>query len=192
MTRPFLAALALLLPLAATADQPIGTLELSGRTALSFQSSSTHADGQVPVDRSTVDLGSGALYFVAPRVALGGGIAYLHDTVTSGNSKGTTRGFTIAPAVAVEGPIGPDLALSGLCQFGLSQITFPGGASAGGFQLGLAGALKYFPTSALSLDLGVKYTHQTLYADVGSGAQSTDMFNLGVGLSFYLQTRASR
>lgn len=185
------------LPAAAFASEAVtqGTIELSGATSVLMNkqtltpSDSNGNTAGTDVDLSSTVIGVSVVYYMTPRLGIGGTVNYQKMTMAQG---GTTTsdiaGGTFGGVLKYRVPLGgrADFVLSG--SGGANQVKINpssgGPDSTGYFWLG-GGAVSVVVTPSSTFDIGVSYQHSKFNSGNGGGSMSASGLIAGVGFSLY-------
>lgn len=157
------------------ADVAAGAVELSGATALSFSTGSTKvkpdAPGATEVKTDTTEYGvdAAAFYYVVRNVGLGLSVGYDNQKEETGAADQRAWMLMLGPAVSVQLPVAPRLAVYGRGTLGYAASRTWGedvpDLKANGYGFGLEAGAKYFPVAQLSVNVGVAYAYAKLTTD---------------------------
>jgi hypothetical protein len=196
------------LPVCALATNPAeltpGTLELSGSASLQIGTGSTKVKPDlagaeaVKTDTGEYVLDVGGFYYVTPSVGLGLSVSYEKQTEESDGLDERSQLLTIGPALSLQLPVAPSLAVFGRGTIGYARSRLWGAEmpdlEGHGYGYSVEGGLRYYPIAQLSIDLGLSYTHAKLTTDAASTPVesipkiegTSSGLTASVGLSVYL------
>ena len=176
-----------ILPVVASASEiKPGTIQVSGATKLNFDSVSWKVDGTKVADITMFGVDGAALYYITPMIGVGLDLRFENQSVKPvGGTSESTSAYSIGPKAGLDYPLGENLAAFADVALLLSKADF-GGVEGSGFGFGIAGGVKYFPVSVLSLDAGLRYSYQSLKLDDGFDTKaSIGDFGVFAGVSLY-------
>ncbi|HET9552980.1 MAG TPA: outer membrane beta-barrel protein [Anaeromyxobacteraceae bacterium] len=188
MFKRMLLVLVALAPTLARAEIEAGTIELGGSSRLALQTGSVKASGTPTSDQTELALDAGGLYYVTPMIGIGAELLVDRVTDKTGGVSSTFTQTGIGPKIGIDVPLSHATSFFGEAMVGWASRDLDGAKSSGAI-FGLTGGLKFFPASALSLDVGLRLQH-TEASPSGSGATvSFTSFGLVLGLSGYVNAR---
>lgn len=178
MMKAILVALAAL-PVAALAENPSdlspGAIELAGDATLQISKGSTKVKPDLPgatavkTDTGEYVLDAAGFYYVMRNLGLGLSIRYEKDTEETGANDLRTQMLVVGPAVSLQVPVAPSLALFGRGTLGYATSRTWGedvpDLKGTGYACVLQAGVRYFPVAQVSLNLGAAYTFAKLTTD---------------------------
>jgi hypothetical protein len=207
MKTVILAALGLAVPLvAAPAERPAdvapGAFQLTGNTAVGFESGSTRVKSSaVGIDTRSdfTELGfrASGLYFAFRNVGLGLSATYDLSADKSEGIEEVTTTLMIGPTISAQAPVGERVALFARGTFGFAAArtttTDQPDLDAKGYGVELLGGLRYFVVPQFSIDGGISYVYTKLTSEAveTTGGTIPEMdataagLTVGAGLSVY-------
>ena len=177
-------AIAIALPaLASASDINPGALQLSGKTAFDY-SSTTHDDGTIEVDTTRLGGGLSAMYYVSRFLAFGLSTDYEKVENTSGGVTETEGTFLFGPKAGIDWELLKHFSVFADLTIGMAQRTVLEQTGSGiGWEVGAG--FKLFLNQNVSLDLMGNF--KRVDVDHPVLGKVTDMgFGAGVGISVYL------
>jgi hypothetical protein len=206
MTKWIVAAL-VMLPVASFAEGPAdisaGAFELGGDTELNYLTGSSKHVYDAPgatetkVDQTATKIDATAIYYVERNIGIGLSASYDRQTLEFEGDEQTSSALVIGPAISLQLPIAPQVALFGRGMVGLAsgKMTETGNSDTKitGYALALQAGIKYFVVTQVSFDFGLGYQFQkatfesrtTPSGTIPKLDSRTSSVGVGVGLSVY-------
>jgi hypothetical protein len=176
--------LAIALPtLAPASDINPGALQLSGKSAFDF-SSTTEKVGASKTDITTLGGGLSAMYYVSKFLAFGLATNYDKTTIDDGILKLTSSTFLFGPKAGIDYELMEHFSVFADLTVGMAQMTNAADATGSGLGWNVGGGFKLFLNQHVSLDLMAGY--QRVSVDLTGGKVTNSGFMTGIGFSFYL------
>jgi opacity protein-like surface antigen len=177
--------LAIAIPaLASASDINPGALQLSGKSAFAF-SSTTAKVGAVETDTTKLGGGLSAMYYVSKFLAFGLATEYDKTKTTVGTAPSQTEStFLFGPKAGIDYELMEHFSVFADLTVGMAQKTNAVDVTGNGLGWEIGGGFKLFLNQNVSLDLMGSYKRVSV--DLTGGKVTDSGFTTGIGFSFYL------
>lgn len=163
-------------------DLAAGTMELSGWTALGYNSQTVDFGGGEQ-DYSSFSIDIGGSYYVVKNLAVGAFVNYLDESNSGDLGDSDSSTFVVGPQLTYNLGVAPQASVFFTGGLGYATNDEDGFAT-DGWAFTLGGGLRYFPVDRVSFDALLSYISASLEDDLGDTVD-TSGFGIGVGLTVY-------